>query len=412
MTARRDEHFNFKGKKMQVIQEPGSRPIKIWTKDVEESAMQQLKNTAKLPFIHKNGVVAMPDVHFGLGATIGSVIATTNAVIPAAVGVDLGCGMCAIRLSLKAEDLPDNLKDMRVSIEREVLQEHVSDNRFNENSNWYRKNRSFFRSFYDKHEQLGDCKRMEQKIVSQMGTLGGGNHFVEVCLDEENYVWVMLHSGSRGIGNMIGRYFISEAKENLQKYFVELPDNDLAYIPEHVELFRDYIDAVHWAQDYALKNREAMMSDVLSVIKKQLKIDFHGTTLAINCHHNYVEKEHHYNKNVWITRKGAIRAREGDYGIIPGSMGQKSYIVKGKGNCESYHSCSHGAGRAMGRNVAKSRFTEADLIEQTKGVECKKDKSVLDEIPAAYKDIDQVMANQTDLVQVIHTLKQVLCVKN
>jgi tRNA-splicing ligase RtcB len=247
--------------------------------------------------------------------------------------------------------------------------------------------------------------------ANQLGTLGSGNHFIELCLDENQDVWVMLHSGSRGVGNLIGRYFIEKAKRQAEQFFIELPDKDLAYLPEDTELFDDYVAAVGWAQNYALENRKLMMEKVLAALTRHIPTPFTVTQEAINCHHNYVEKENHFGRNMWVTRKGAIRAREGDLGIIPGSMGQRSYIVRGKGNAESYCSCSHGAGRSMSRTKARATFTVADLIEQTQGVECRKDDAVLDEIPSAYKNIDEVMANQTDLVEVVHTLKQVLCIK-
>ena len=398
----------------QVIKEDGAYPIKIWTHDIEDSALQQLKNIARLPFIHHHGVVAMPDVHYGMGATIGSVIATERAIIPAAVGVDIGCGMLAVKLSLKASDLPDDLSDIRSAIEREVLTEHTNDVRFNNTVRSYHQMMFDLEDILTTHGILKSGRHINyglDKAIHQMGTLGGGNHFVELCLDESQYVWVMLHSGSRGIGNMIGNYFIELAKRDMEQYFITLPDKDLAYFPERTQHHTDYVNAVEWAQEYAYHNRLAMYFDILAVVKKYVPAQFHVIDEAINCHHNYVERENHFGKNVWVTRKGAIRARQDDLGIIPGSMGQRSYIVKGKGNCDSYHSCSHGAGRAMGRNQAKKKFTVADLRAQTEGVECRKDEHVLDEIPGAYKDIDVVMDNQRDLVDVVHVLKQVLCVK-
>ena len=394
-----------------VTQEDGARPVKVWTDDVEAEAMQQLRNVARLPFIHKNGVVAMPDVHWGIGATVGSVIATHRAIIPAAVGVDIGCGMNAVRTSLCASDLPDSLAELRSQIERSIplgpggrhQKDHIVDAHF-------------------KRLPAGDKRwglplilgfandEGGKRAAAQLGTLGSGNHFIEVCLDESQAVWVMLHSGSRGTGNVIGRQFIDIAKGIAERYFIALPDKDLAFLPHETPEFNDYITAVSWCQDYALENRRVMMERVLDQMQRLLP-PFSLTTEAINCHHNYVEKENHYGENVYVTRKGAIRAREGDLGIIPGSMGQRSYIVKGKGNPESYCSCAHGAGRKMGRKEAKRRFTVADLVAQTAGVECHKGEEVLDEIPASYKPIDEVMANQADLVDIIHTLKQVLCVK-
>lgn len=392
----------------QVIQDEGARPIKIWTDDVEASALTQLKNLARLPFINSNGVACMPDVHAGIGSTVGTVIATESAVIPAAVGVDIGCGMNAVRLSLKASDLPDSLKPLRDEIERRVplgvggAHDHSTDIGVVGN----RLRQTVIEPLYN-----GDYDKFHAKAASQMGSLGSGNHFIEVCIDENQDVWVMLHSGSRGIGNMIGTHYIAKAKRQMEQFFITLPDDNLAYFPENTEDFDDYMYAVGWAQNYAFENRRRMMSEVLEAMKQSIDKPFTITQEAINCHHNYVEKEHHFGRNMWVTRKGAIRARDGDLGIIPGSMGQRSYIVRGKGDLQSYCSCSHGAGRVMSRAEAKRRFTLTDLIAQTEGVECRKDASVIDEIPASYKDIDQVMANQTDLVEVVHQLKQVLCVK-
>lgn len=401
---------------MEVIKEEGSRPIKAWvgrnedgTLQIEDEALQQAKNLARLPFIAGNGVALMPDVHAGKGSTVGSVIATDKAIIPAAVGVDIGCGMNAVRLSLKASDLPESLTAIRHQIERDVPLgaggAHKSDRLPTPSVPlWETVPDSVF-------EVTGGSDKFYKKAEAQLGTLGSGNHFIEICLDENDDVWIMLHSGSRGIGNMIGSYFIEKAKRRMEQYFITLPDGDLAYLPEDTDDFNEYVEAVQWAQNYALENRRVMMDVVIAALRRHIPKDFTITQEAINCHHNYVQKENHFGKNLWVTRKGAIRAREGDLGIIPGSMGQRSYIVRGKGNHEAYCSCSHGAGRAMSRAAARKRFTIADLVEQTKGVECRKDDAVLDEIPGAYKPIDQVMANQTDLVEVLHVLKQVLCVK-
>lgn len=392
----------------QVIQDEGSRPIKIWTDEVEASALTQLKNLSRLPFINGNGVACMPDVHAGIGSTVGTVIATEKAVIPAAVGVDIGCGMNAVRLSLKASDLPDNLKPLRDEIERRVPLgaggAHDDSTDIGEYTPMMGK--TIIDPIFG-----GATKRFHVKAASQMGSLGSGNHFIEICIDENQDVWIMLHSGSRGIGNMIGTHYIAKAKRQMEQFFITLPDDNLAYFPEDTEDFNDYMYAVGWAQNYALENRRRMMIQVIEAMRKEVPIEFTITQEAINCHHNYVEKEHHFGRNMWVTRKGAIRARDGDLGIIPGSMGQRSYIVRGKGDLQSYCSCSHGAGRVMSRAEAKRRFTLTDLIAQTEGVECRKDEGVIDEIPASYKDIDQVMANQTDLVEVMHTLKQVLCIK-
>lgn len=390
-----------------VINEDGSRPIKVWTDEVEESALKQLKNLARLPFIAGNGVACMPDVHAGIGSTVGTVIATDKAIIPAAVGVDIGCGMNALRLSLKASDLPDDLRAIRHQIERDVplgaggRHQHTT---LGESTLWTR-----YREITDKTPGLKN-----NNAVHQLGSLGSGNHFIEICLDESDDVWIMLHSGSRGVGNLIGRYFIEKAKRRMEQYFITLPDGDLAYFPEDTDDFNDYVEAVNWAQDYALENRRVMMEAVIAALRRHVSshlFDFTITHEAVNCHHNYVVRENHFGKNLWVTRKGAIRAREGDLGIIPGSMGQKSFIVRGKGNVESYCSCSHGAGRKMSRTQARKVFNLADLAAQTEGVECRKDDAVLDEIPGAYKIIDEVMDNQRDLVEVVHTLKQILCVK-
>ncbi len=393
----------------QVIQE-GGQPVKVWTDEFEAKARQQLVNLASLPFIHHH-VAAMPDVHTGIGATIGSVIATHKAIIPAAVGVDIGCGMIAARTSLTANAIDEkSLKRVFDQISRDVP---VGMTMHREQAALYEQAQPFengLQTILLKHPEIAKRFADDRHWIKQMGTLGGGNHFIEVCLDEEGYVWVMLHSGSRGIGNAIGTYFIALARKDMERHFIQLPDKDLAYFPEGTVHFDDYVDAVHWAQAYAAANRQAMLDLVLSALARHLPA-FEVTTEVVNCHHNYVAKEHHYRENVWVTRKGAIRARDGDLGIIPGSMGAKSYIVRGKRNPESFCSCSHGAGRKMSRTAAEKRFNETDMVKQTEGVICRKDKGVIDEIPAAYKDIDTVMANQTDLVEVVHTLKQVVCVK-
>jgi tRNA-splicing ligase RtcB len=392
----------------QVIHDQGSRPIKIWTEDIEVEALTQLKNLARLPFIASNGVACMPDVHAGIGSTVGTVIATDKAVIPAAVGVDIGCGMNAVRLSLKATDLPESLKVIRDQIERDVplgaggAHDHTTD--------IGPISAEIQRTVVDPLFG-GNLDKFLVKASTQMGSLGSGNHFIELCIDENQDVWIMLHSGSRGIGNMIGKHYIEKAKRNMEMFFITLPDGDLAYLPENTDDFNDYMAAVEWAQGYALENRARMMTKVIAALRRHIPVEFTITQEAINCHHNYVARESHFGKNLWVTRKGAIRAREGDLGIIPGSMGQRSYIVRGKGDLQSYCSCSHGAGRKMSRTEARRRFTLTDLVEQTQGVECRKDDAVLDEIPGSYKDIDVVMSNQTDLVDVVHVLKQILCVK-
>lgn len=401
-----------------VIHEEGARPVKIWTDDIEDEALQQAKNLARLPFIAGNGVALMPDVHAGKGSTIGSVIATEKAIIPAAVGVDIGCGMNAVRLSLKASDLPESLAAIRHQIERDVPLgaggHHASASEADVLAKLIAPvPDSVARAIGGDASGMSAWKVMK-KAAPQLGTLGSGNHFIEICLDESDNVWVMLHSGSRGIGNMIGTHFIEKAKKAMRGWFINLPDVDLAYLPEDTDDFNDYVEAVEWAQNYALANRRVMMDRVIAALRQHVVVPAPGFTVtqeAINCHHNYIARENHFGRNLWVTRKGAIRAREGDLGIIPGSMGQRSYIVRGKGEHQSYCSCSHGAGRRMSRAKARKLFNLDDLAQQTAGVECRKDDAVLDEIPGAYKAIDQVMANQEDLVEVVHVLKQVLCVK-
>jgi tRNA-splicing ligase RtcB len=388
--------------------------IKAWVKGVpvEDQAREQLENVAGLPFVH-GWLAVMPDVHFGRGATVGSVIPTKGAIIPAAVGVDIGCGMMAVETTLTADQLPDNLAALRSEIERKVPAgnggggEHriIPDSVA---SSWRNSDlEARLDAIRDKHKRIPS-----HKVGSQLGTLGGGNHFIEICLDERDHVWVMLHSGSRGTGNQIGQYFIEEARKALEKRVLgyHVPDRDLAFFVEGEPLFDDYIEAVGWAQDYARANREVMMERTLQAMREKLP-KFKLGKMAVNCHHNYVEKEQHFGAEVWVTRKGAVRAGREELGIIPGSMGAKSFIVRGKGNPDSFCSCSHGAGRAMSRTAAKQRFTLKDHREATEGVECRKDAGVIDETPMAYKDIDAVMAAQSSLVDVVHTLKQVVCVK-
>ncbi len=380
-------------------------PVLSWANhELGGDEIKMAKNVASLPFVFQH-VALMPDVHLGKGALVGSVIATKDAIIPAAVGVDIGCGMCAIKTPFVADQLEGKLKQIRQDVEA------IVPTGFNENksvekdvSNW-----QGWRAFKDLHPGV---QRLESKAMKQMGSLGGGNHFIEVCLDADNQVWLMLHSGSRNIGNMLAQNHISTGKDLAKLAGIKLPDPDLAYFVANTPEFAAYWRDLQWAQEYARMNREVMMARFQRVVEKHLAGGKPTKPLlSVNCHHNYAEKEVHYGEEVYVTRKGAVRARETDYGIIPGSMGAKSYIVKGRGNAESYCSCSHGAGRAMSRNKAKNAFTLDDLIKQTQGVECRKDEGVLDEIPAAYKSIDQVMANQSDLVEVVATLKQVVCVK-
>jgi tRNA-splicing ligase RtcB len=388
----------------------GRVPVKVYTGELEPAARAQLVNISRLPIVHHH-VAAMPDVHLGIGATVGSVIPTVRAIIPAAVGVDIGCGMMATRLSLTGNEIDESsLKKVFNQISRDVPVGFEQHDERGVRSHAAKPFKKGLTKILERHPGIGKRVGKRSSWAHQLGSLGGGNHFIEVCLDETNGVWVMLHSGSRGIGNAIGTYFIALAKKDAERIQLQLPDRDLAYFPEGAQHFDDYVEAVGWAQDYARTNREEMMDLLVEAMRRHLP-SFGVTGLAVNCHHNYVEREEHYGEKVWLTRKGAIRARAGELGIIPGSMGTRSYIVRGKGAAESFQSCAHGAGRRMSRNAAKKQFTVDNLIEQTSGVICRKDKGVLDEIPGAYKNIDEVMANQSDLVEVVHTLKQVLCVK-
>ncbi len=416
-------------------------PIKSWTRGVplEEAAEKQLRNVASLPFIYK-WVAAMPDVHWGIGATVGSVIPTRGAIIPAAVGVDIGCGMMAVETSLHANDLPDNLHAIREAIERAVPVGRTDNGGPNDRGAWkhppahhldvWARLEPAYTAILNKYPKLNHVQR-----INHLGTLGTGNHFIEVVLDEREHVWFLLHSGSRGVGNRFGTFFIELAKNDMRQWPIDLPDKDLAYLPQGTEHFEDYVRAVHWAQDYALANRELMMGNMIRAVRESglvpvfatgvdqefagsMRASLAGRTKAsaptqtvVSCHHNYVTWENHYGENVLVTRKGAVRARLGDMGIIPGSMGARSYIVRGKGNPESFMSCSHGAGRAMSRGEAKRRFSVEDHVKATAGVECRKDADVIDETPMAYKPIDAVMEAQKDLVEIVHTLRQVVCVK-
>lgn len=396
--------------------------VEMWTEHVavEDAAMQQLHNVAQMPFVHSH-VAVMPDAHWGNGTTVGSVIPTHKAIIPAAVGVDIGCGMMAVQTQLTASDIPDNLHAIRTEIEKRVPHGRTNNGAPGDRGAWGEAPTTVQAQFeslgrgmqqiLDKHPKVVKRGSALHRSLNHLGTLGTGNHFIEVCLDEEDRVWVMLHSGSRGIGNAIGSYFIERAKEDMESYFITLPDAQLAYLVEGTDNFRDYVMAVGWAQEYARTNREVMMAAAITGLRTALGCDVQTDAVAVNCHHNYVTKENHFGKNVWLTRKGAVRARKGDLGIIPGSMGARSYIVEGLGNADAFHSCSHGAGRAMSRAEARRRFTLEDHVRDTSGVECRKDADVIDETPQAYKDIDAVMASQEDLVKVRHTLRQIVCVK-
>jgi tRNA-splicing ligase RtcB len=394
---------------------PGGVPIKSWTRGVpvEEEARRQLANVARLPIVFKH-IAAMPDVHWGIGATVGTVLATRGAIIPAAVGVDIGCGMIACKTTLMAADLPDNLAPLRAAIERAVP--HGRKPGARDPGAWDTVPGAVDTAWSALAPEFADLCRDYPKLEKtnhrkHLGTLGTGNHFIEVCLDEAGSVWFMLHSGSRGVGNFIGTTFIELARQEALRNNAQLPDRDLAYFEEGSRYFGDYVRAVGWAQRFASVNREVMMRRVIEAAKTVIRVRFQSHLEAVNCHHNYVQPERHFGRDVFVTRKGAVSARAGQLGIIPGSMGARSFIVRGKGNPDSFESCSHGAGRAMSRGEAKRRFTLADHRAATEGVECRKDKDVIDETPAAYKDIDAVMAAQADLVEVVHTLKQVICVK-
>lgn len=400
---------------MEIIETHGV-PIKAWIDGVgvEDQARKQLINTASLPIVFHH-VAVMPDVHFGLGATVGSVVPTEGAIIPAAVGVDIGCGVVALQTDLSAAQLPDSLKELRFAIEKAVPHGRSSNGGKGDRGAWHKlpgtTDRAWkslskdYETILDKHPRIRGGND-----VNHLGTLGTGNHFVEVCLDTAEHVWFMLHSGSRGVGNRIGTYFIELAKQDMKHHVANLPDKDLAYLREGTTHFDDYVAAVSWAQRYAMTNRALMMDAVVAAARKLLP-PFALGEYAVNCHHNYVQKEHHFGHDVFVTRKGAVRAGVGDLGIIPGSMGARSFIVRGKGNPESFSSCSHGAGRAMSRGEAKRRFTVEDHEKATEGIECRKDEAVIDETPMAYKDIDKVMAAQADLVEIVHELRQVVCVK-
>lgn len=398
-------------------QQKGAAPIKMWTKGVpvEPETQKQLEETARLPIIFKH-IAAMPDVHLGMGSTVGSVIPTKGAIIPATVGVDIGCGMIAVLTSLTANDMPDNLAPLRSAIEASVPHGRTVGRGKRDIGSWknppkivdqyWQQLHPGFQRILDKYPRFAKTNNYHH-----LGTLGTGNHFIEICLDEHDRVWVMLHSGSRGVGNAIGTFFIAQAKKDMESHIANLPNKDLAYLKEGTQHFQDYVEAVEWAQEYARLNREVMMINTIKAIRSIITKPFTTLETAVNCHHNYVQKEQHYGEDIFITRKGAVSAKKGELGIIPGSMGAKSFIVRGLGNEESFHSCSHGAGRVMSRTEAKKKFTVKDQINATEGVECRKDESVIDEIPMAYKNIDDVMLAQKDLVEIVHTLKQIVCVK-
>jgi tRNA-splicing ligase RtcB len=395
------------------LENTGGVPVRAWTRGVpfEAAAQQQVRNVARLPFVHSH-VAVMPDVHFGIGATVGSVIPTRGAIVPAAVGVDIGCGMVAQRTTLSAAELPDSLDGLRSEIEAAVPH---GGGKGGSLGAWREPPKPVARAWRELSERYARLIARHPAVkhrqpAHQLGTLGGGNHFIEICLDEAERVWVVLHSGSRGAGNRIGTHFIAQARDELAREDVRLPDRDLAWLREGTPSFDDYVEAVDWAQSYARVNRELMLEAVLAALRRHAP-PFALETRAIDCHHNYVARERHFGADVYVTRKGAVRARAGDLGIIPGSMGARSFIVRGKGNPMSFESCSHGAGRAMSRGEARRRFTLADHRRAVEGVACRVDEAVIDETPAAYKPIDAVMQAQRELVDVVHELRQVVCVK-
>jgi tRNA-splicing ligase RtcB (3'-phosphate/5'-hydroxy nucleic acid ligase) len=395
------------------LREQGKAPMRVWEPEgfpMEHGVLQQIRNVAQLPITDL--VCLMPDGHFGIGGPVGGVMVTRRAIVPALVGVDIGCGMVAAKLSLPAAALEGKLPALRSAIEETVPHggpgvkgswaepgyggaPALAEQRWGKlDARWQR--------ILDKHKGLAGV------TLNQFGTLGTGNHFIEVCLDTETNVWLMLHSGSRGVGNRIGTYFISKAREQAVTLDVHLPDKDLAWLEDGTRLFEDYVEAMTWAQEYAWQNREIMLALVIAAIGRTLGQPVERLAEAVNCHHNYAER---LPEGQFVIRKGAVSARAEQYGIIPGSMGAKSFIVRGKGNPLSYQSCSHGAGRCLSRGQAKRQITVEEHAQATAGVECRKDSGVLDESPRAYKDIDAVMAAQADLVDVVATLKQVLCVK-
>ncbi|MGP1255636.1 MAG: RtcB family protein [Kiloniellales bacterium] len=401
----------------EVLASDRGAPIKMWTRGVkvDDGAREQLRKTAEMPFIFRH-LAVMPDVHVGIGSTVGSVIPTKRAIIPAAVGVDIGCGMMAARTTLTAKDLPDTLAPLRSAIEAAVPHGRTAGRGLRDKGAWQNPPKAAedvwagmqpgFNAVVEKHPAIAKSNNL-----NHLGTLGTGNHFIEVCLDEADRVWFMLHSGSRGVGNRIGSYFIELAKKDMTRWFINLPDENLAYFPQGTDHFDDYIEAVEWAQAFAAANRTVMMANTIAAARRVLPVPFEAEAEAVDCHHNYVTREHHFGENILVTRKGAVRAAKGTMGIIPGSMGVRSYIVRGLGNPESFCSCSHGAGRVMSRTAARKAISLEEHQAALTHVECRKDEGVLDETPAAYKPIDDVMAAQKDLVEVVHTLRQVVCVK-
>ncbi|KPI06840.1 protein of unknown function UPF0027 [Actinobacteria bacterium OK074] len=396
---------------MSYVEIPGAKvPIRMWADptSVEDVAMRQLHNVATLPWI--KGLAVMPDVHYGKGATVGSVIAMQGAVCPAAVGVDIGCGMSAVKTSLTANDLPGDLSRLRSKIEQAIPVGRGMHDTAVEPGRFFGFGTAGWDDFWGRFDGVAEAVKFRQeRAVKQMGTLGSGNHFCEVCVDMSGSVWLMLHSGSRNIGKELAEHHIGMAQK--LPHNQGLVDRDLAVFIADTPQMAAYRNDLFWAQEYAKYNRTIMMALLKDVVSKEFKKAKPTFEPEISCHHNYVAEERYEGMNLLVTRKGAIRAGAGEYGIIPGSMGTGSYIVKGLGNEKAFNSASHGAGRRMSRNAAKRRFTMKDLEEQTQGVECRKDSGVVDEIPAAYKPIEQVIDQQRDLVEVVAKLKQVVCVK-
>ncbi|MFF9857544.1 MULTISPECIES: RtcB family protein [Streptomyces] len=396
---------------MSYVEMPGAKvPIRMWTDPatVEEGALQQLRNVATLPWI--KGLAVMPDVHYGKGATVGSVIAMRGAVCPAAVGVDIGCGMSAVKTSLTANDLPGDLSRLRSKIEEAIPVGRGMHDSPLEPGRFHGLATGGWDDFWGRFDGVAEAvKFRHERAGKQMGTLGSGNHMIEFCLDQSGSVWLMLHSGSRNIGKELAEHHIGVAQK--LPHNQGLVDRDLAVFVADTPQMAAYRNDLFWAQEYAKYNRTLMMALFKDVVRKEFKKAKPVFEQEVSCHHNYVAEEQYEGMDLLVTRKGAIRAGSGEYGIIPGSMGTSSYIVRGLGNEKAFNSASHGAGRRMSRNAAKRRYTVRDLEEQTRGVECRKDSGVLDEIPGAYKNIDQVMEQQRDLVEVVAKLKQVVCVK-
>lgn len=397
----------------------GAVPIKAWTRGVpvEDVARKQLVESASLPIVWPH-VAVMPDVHWGMGATVGSVIPTRGAIVPAAVGVDIGCGMCAVRTPLSSSALGDNAQDIFDALSAAIPHGRTDNGGPNDRGAWSGPPQDVLTAWAalrDAYDRDVGIERPRERAPRQLGTLGTGNHFVEACLDTEDRVWLMLHSGSRGVGNAIGSHYIAAAKRRCESDGIALPNADLAWLPEGTPEFDAYVKAVGWAQDYARRNREVMLARAIDVLRRLDRNESHDWSWlpdhAVNCHHNYVNREDHFGESLWVTRKGAVSARSGELGIIPGSMGTRSYIVRGLGNPDSFHSCSHGAGRVMSRGAAKKQITLEQHVADTAGVTCRKDAEVIDESPRAYKNVEDVMRAQSDLVEIVHELRGVVCVK-